>query len=150
MCILGGFQMFLTFEHAEVPVGALVKGAHSWRYVEYISSYPYFHVTALDRDGEGERLTTLLIYTVPDLLDLAASESQGWLIQQVQLVSPGHMNGTGQWKMEELGAIEAVEFSQRTSYAYLLAGGGEYVERKEAASQPQSHRRVVYRPRSGG
>ena len=139
--------MFLTFEHAEVPVGALVKGAHSWRYVEYISSYPYFHVTALDRDGEGERLTTLLIYTVPDLLDLAASESQGWLIQQVQLVSPGHMNGMGKWTMEELREIEAIELARGTSYAYLLASGAKYLERGEEGNQPPRNRRVVYRSR---
>lgn len=43
--------MFLTFDHAEVPMGALVRGGHSWRYVEYPTTYPWFHVALIEFDG---------------------------------------------------------------------------------------------------
>ncbi|WP_342246765.1 hypothetical protein [Pseudomonas sp. OTU5201] len=136
--------MFLTFEHAEVPVGALLRGGHSWRYVEYLGRYPYFHVSALDLDEEGARTTTLLIYTVPDLVDLAAAKANGWKIQQVQLVSPGHMNGTGEWRMEKLKAVEGIELARGTSYAYVLKSGTTYFDHEASKNLPRQDWRLVF------
>ncbi|MDT4860545.1 hypothetical protein FQZ97_951150 [compost metagenome] len=136
--------MFLTFEHAEVPVGALLRGGHTWRYVEYLASFPYFHVSAVDLDEEGARPTTLLIYTVSDLVDLAAAEANGWKIQQVQLVSPGRMNGTGEWRMEELRTVESIELSRGTSYAYVLKSGATYFDHESSKSLPRQRWRLVF------
>lgn len=141
--------MFLTFDHAEVPAGALLKGGHSWRYVEYLASFPYFHVSALDLSEDGARPTALLIYTVEDLLDLAVAERQGWAIQQVQLVSPGRMNGTGGWRMEVLREIEGIELARGTSYAYLLSSGATYFEHEAAKTLPRERWRSVFSPVMG-
>lgn len=136
--------MFLTLDHAELPVGALLKGGRTWRYVEYLASFPYFHVSALDLSEGGARPTALLIHTVEDLLDLADAEHQGWKIQQVQLVSPGPMNGTGDWRMEELMAIEGVELARGNSYAYLLSSGVTYFEHEVAKTLPRERWRPVF------
>ena len=145
MCILADdCVMFLTFDHAEVPVGSLLKGGRTWRYVEYLTSFPYFHVSALDLDDDGARLATLLVYTVHDLLDLAAAESNGWQIQHVQLVSPGHLNGSGEWRMDALRRIEEAEVSRGTSYAYSLNSGATYFDREESKGLPRQHWRTVF------
>lgn len=136
--------MFLTLDHAEIPVGALLKGGHTWRYVEYLAAFPYFHVTALDVDDDRTRPTTLLVYTVHDLLDLAAAESQGWRIQSVQLVSPGRMNGTGEWQMEKLREIEGIELARGTSYAYLLCSGATYFDHEETKALPRQRWRSIF------
>ncbi|QEY71747.1 hypothetical protein [Pseudomonas denitrificans (nom. rej.)] len=122
-----------------------MEGGRSWRYVEYLSSYPYFHVSALDSNEEGSRLSTLLIYTVTYLLDLASAAKQGWKILQVQLVSPGRMNGTGEWRMDDLQEISEVRWEARISYAYLLRSGVTYFEREEFRQQPQDCKQIVFR-----
>jgi len=129
--------MFLTLDHSEVPLGALLDGGRAWRYVEYLASYPYFHVSALEASDEGTRIATLLVYTVHDLLDLAAAEPQGWLIQRVQLVSPGQMNGTGEWQMDLLNEIVRTEIAGRCSYAYMLHSGASYFDQKDAQHLPR-------------
>ncbi|WP_212631995.1 hypothetical protein [Pseudomonas sp. KB-10] len=142
--------MFLTLDHAEIPVGALLKGVHTWRYVEYLASFPYFHVTALDVDDDRTRPTTLLVYTVHDLLDLAAAESQGWEIQSVQLVSPGRMNGTGEWQMEKLREIKGIELARGTSYAYLLYSGATYFDHEATKALPWQSWRSIFCSKVGG
>ncbi|VVQ18238.1 hypothetical protein PS938_04539 [Pseudomonas fluorescens] len=137
--------MFLTFDHAELPVGALLKGSRTWRYVEYLASFPYFHVSTLDLSEDGARPTALLIHAVEDLLDLADAESQGWKIQQVQLVSPGRMNGTSDWRMEELRAIEGIELAHGSSYAYVLTSGATYFDHEESKAHPRERWRSVYK-----
>ncbi|EPO8351978.1 hypothetical protein ACUHOL_006742, partial [Pseudomonas aeruginosa] len=117
--------------------------------VEYLSSFPYFHVTALDLDEEGARPTTLLIYTVLDLVDLAAAEANGWKIQQVQLVSPGRMNGTAGWQMEELRAVEGIEVGRGTSYAYVLKSGTTYFDHESSKSLPRQGWRMVFNTDAG-
>ncbi|ATH79635.1 hypothetical protein CO724_00080 [Ectopseudomonas mendocina] len=138
--------MFFTFDHAEAPVGALLKGGHSWRYVEYLASFPYFHVAAFDLSEGCARPTALLIYSVEDLVDLATAGRQGWKIQQVQLVSPGRMNGTGGWQMEKLREIEGIELARGTSYAYLLSSGATYFEHEAAKALPRERWRSVFSP----
>ncbi|MCY1307138.1 hypothetical protein D9M70_570410 [compost metagenome] len=114
--------------------------------MEYLASFPYFHVSALDlREGEA-RPTALLVYTVHDLLDLADAEPQGWKIQQVQLVSPGRMNGTGEWRMEELREIEGVERARGTSYAYQLGTGATYFDHESTKVLPRELWRPIFKP----
>ncbi|RBA51291.1 hypothetical protein DQ403_22335 [Stutzerimonas zhaodongensis] len=141
--------MFLTLDHAEVPVGSLLRGAHTWRYVEYLASLPYFHVSAVDQDDEGIRPTTLLIYTVQDLVDLAAAKANGWKIEQVQLVSPGRMNGTGEWRMEELRAVEGTQVARGTSYAYVLKSGATYFDHESSKSLPPQRWRLTFSADAG-
>lgn len=136
--------MFLTFEHGEVPPGVPIEGGRTWRYVEYLSSYPYFHVSALDRDDGEARETTLLIYTVGDLVDLSLAGPQGWEILEVRLVSPRSINKGRGWQMDALRCIEEVECDGRLRYVYLLKSGETYFDRDEINGLPREDRRLVY------
>ncbi|MFP1518168.1 hypothetical protein [Pseudomonas aeruginosa] len=112
--------MFLTFDHAEVPMGALVQGGHSWRYVEYPTTYPWFHVALTEFDGTEHRSTTFHVYDAADLIELAESSEHQLQIERVLLVSPGHLNGTGSWQMDELLEIAKVGLEDRFSLVYRL------------------------------
>ncbi|MNG21448.1 hypothetical protein D3C84_1058090 [compost metagenome] len=79
-----------------------------------------------------------------DLLDLADAEPQGWKIQQVQLVSSGRMNGTGEWRMDELREIEGVELARGTSYAYLLGTGETFFDHESAKALPRERWRPIF------
>lgn len=118
--ILSGEAMFLTFEHAEVPMGALVQGGHSWRYVEYPTTYPWFHVALTELDGTEHRSTTFHVYSTADLIELAESTAHQLQIERVLLVSPGHLNGSGNWQMDELLEISEVSLENSFSLVYRL------------------------------
>lgn len=137
--------MFLTFDHAEVPMGALVQGGHSWRYVEYPTSYPWFHVALTEFDGAEQRSTTFYVYDVTDLIELAESTEHQLQIVRVLLVSPGHLNGTSSWQMDELIEIAKVGLEGRTSLVYRLRDDRVLFEdeRARTADATQSHKVFV-------
>lgn len=120
--------MFLTFEHAESPVGALVRGGHMWRYVEYLTEHPWFYVTLLEPDGDSVRRAVYLIPLLEDLLELAQAGDQGWSILQVFMVSPGGLNGSGNWKMDELIEITRAYVPERQYLIYSVHPEVDYFE----------------------
>ncbi|ETF06177.1 hypothetical protein ABW53_04965 [Stutzerimonas stutzeri] len=136
--------MFLTFDHAEVPMGALVRGGHSWRYVEYPTTYPWFHVALIEFDGAEHRSTTFYVYDLTDLIELADSTEHQLQIERVLLVSPGHLNGTGNWQMDELIEIAKVGLEGRSSLVYRLRDGRVLFEDERARTADASQIQVVF------
>jgi hypothetical protein len=124
--------MFLTFDHAEVPMGALVQGGHSWRYVEYPTRYPWFHVALTELDGTERRVTTFHVYSAADL------------IERVLLVSPGHLNGTGSWQMDELLEIAEVGLENQISWVYRLRDERALFEDERARNAGAAQSRTVF------
>jgi len=120
--------MFLTFEHAESPVGALMRGGHMWRYVEYLTEHPWFYVTLIESDEDSVRQTVYLIPLLEDLLELVQADDQGLSILHVFLVSPGSLNGSGSWKMDELIEIKRAYGSERQCLVYSVHPGVDYFE----------------------
>lgn len=133
--------MFLTFDHAEVDMGGLVQGGHSWRYVEYPTTFPWFHVALTEFDGAKHRATTFHVYNAADLIELAESTEHQLQIERVLLVSPGHLNGTGSWQMDELLEIAKVGVEDRFSWVYRLRDERALFEDQRArnADATQSH-----------
>lgn len=133
--------MFLTFDHAEVPMGALVQGGHTWRYVEYPTTFPWFHVALTEFDGAEYRATTFHLYNADDLIELVESTEHQLQIERVLLVSPGHLNGTGSWQMDELLEIAKVGLEGRFSLVYRLRDERALFEDERArnADAAQSH-----------
>lgn len=125
-------------------MGVPLNGGQTWRYVEYLSSYPYFHVSARDWEGHEASETTLLIYTVADLVDLSLAKSQGWEVLAVQLVSPPHINKGRGWRMDALKSVEEVKLEGRLSYLYMLETGELFSDRDDLKLLSSEYRRVVY------
>lgn len=136
--------MFLTFDHAEVPMGALVQGGHSWRYVEYPTTFPWFHVALTEFDGIEHRSTTFHVYDAADLIELAESSEHQLQIERVLLVSPGHLNGTGSWQMDELLEIAKVGLEDRFSLVYRLRGERALFEDERARNIDSTQSQTVF------
>ena len=136
--------MFLTMEHAEVPVGALLKGAHMWRYVEYMTARPWFHVAVLEHHDDFIRPTIYMLKDLEDLLELAGAKEQGWEIKRVHLVSPGDLNGSGDWQMDELKEILQVHVEENFSLAYVLRSGITFYEDHRVMAQVDTERRIIF------
>lgn len=136
--------MFLTFDHAEAPMGALVQGGHSWRYVEYPTTYPWFHVALTEFDGNAHRATTFYVYDAEDLIELAESTKHQLNIESVLLVSPGHLNGTGSWQMDELREITKFDLEERCSLAYRLSDERVLFEDDRARNADASKSNTVF------
>lgn len=136
--------MFLTFDHAEVPMGALVQGGHSWRYVEYPTTYPWFHVALTEFDGTEHRSTTFHVYDAADLIELAESSDHQLQIERVLLVSPGDLNGTGSWQMDELLEIVKVGLEDRFSFVYRLRDERALFEDERARNVDSTQSHTVF------
>ncbi|MDD0841411.1 hypothetical protein [Pseudomonas sp. Gutcm_11s] len=136
--------MFLTFDHAEVPMGALVQGGHSWRYVEYPTTHPWFHVALTEFDGAEHRATTFHVYNAADLIELAESTEHNLQIERVLLISPGHLNGTGSWQMDELLEIAEVGLEDRFSLVYRLRDERTLFEDERARNADAAQRQTVF------
>lgn len=125
-------------------MGGLVKGGHSWRYVEYPTTYPWFHVTLTEPDETGSRPTIFHIYEAADLIELATSSAHQMQIERVLLVSPSHLNGTDGWQMDELIEISEVGFGDSFSLSYRLRDGRVLFDDERARDVDGSLNHVVF------
>lgn len=127
--------MFETHDHAEIPLHLEFRdaGERLWAYVRTRLHVPWLHVVyGLTHEEDGES------YTLRETLFLSEAEQLEQLRQQprlslvsVDLMSPGHLNGTGRWQLEPLaeiweGTVPQTE-SQR-AYVYVLADGRRYAD----------------------
>lgn len=136
--------MFLTFNHAEDLIGAFVEGGHSWRYVEYPTARPWFHVTLNEFSEKCHRPTVFHIYDVADLIELAGTAKSHIQIERVLLVSHGYLNGTGEWQMDELKEVAAVSHGDNVSLAYLLRDKRTLFENAGMRDLSGSSSRVIF------
>lgn len=98
--------MFETHDVAEVHVPPLLasNGERLWQYVALRLHMPWFYVIYKTTAASQIRSSSILFLQHPEqLIDL--QQQAGIKIEQVELVSPGYMNGEGHWKMEPLREI---------------------------------------------
>jgi hypothetical protein len=136
--------MFMTFEHSEVPIGALIQGAHLWRYAEYVSRQPWFYVSALEKVDDGYRCATLMLKELDDLIDLQLAESQGWRIAEVYLVSSEALNNSGQWKLDKLLEVRQLTTNAGKTLIYRLSAGNEYCEHPSLRDKKILHSQMIF------
>ena len=96
--------MFMTTADAEfrVPKGLSPPGVRMWSYLLQNLHMPWFHVTF-----QAESSQSMIFATHrQQWLDLQVEEPRRLrhdpLLRSIQLVSPGWMNGTTEWRMELL------------------------------------------------
>lgn len=105
--------MLITDNAFRSPVSNLLgdPAAHYWKAAELALCHPWFLVTFLHTEsGDGEDAfaitRTMLLFNVEDVENMAQQETGGSLqFESVQVITPGHLNGTGGWKMEPLDAV---------------------------------------------
>ncbi|MEG0323666.1 MAG: hypothetical protein RR619_06680, partial [Raoultibacter sp.] len=103
-------------------------GFQFWSLVELETVWPWFHVETIDWGGNRPRKGIVLAPNVQLLRDLIGCGNKTARVNQVQIVTPGAMNGTGSWKMEVLEELYEVIDSkgQVSGHDYQVAGGFVY------------------------
>lgn len=126
--------MFETNDGAEISIPPVFgePGVRMWSYVKRRLHMPWFHVVCrfmYEDDEEAYALNQMMFLTrVEQLLQL---QQEGPRIQMVaiDLMSPGHMNGTARWKLEPLVEIwegTKPETDGQPAYVYVLENGTRY------------------------
>lgn len=111
--------MFETHDQARVPSPFFVleEGTHRWAYISQTSNDEWFFVTYETVDHGVSSQQQFMIPTVRFLLDLASRDRPEQFIHEVQLVSPPWLNEKGNWLMEPIREIHAVD--ERICYELL-------------------------------
>ncbi len=103
--------------------------SHLWSAVSLRIHLPWFYVVLSNGDIDGlKRVDMLFISNVNDLVDMNYAPSIQVL--QAYLVSPGHLNESDKWKMEEISCIKSGLEPERDQLAYIyeLENGHRYIE----------------------
>lgn len=140
-----GQVVFVTHRNAEQRLcGGFGNDHQSWHFVEQSIHSPWFYVSWVSRLGEGTLVDTLMIGDIPTLEDfLAQSGSESW-IDDVQLVSPGWLNGTGKWLMEPLTSLTENCVLGVKSYRYVVRQSATYSCQAHPVHPVFSKARLVY------
>lgn len=141
--------MFRTIREAELMPNLFraPNGFQFWSLVELATMWPWFHVETIDCSGNDIHRGVVLAPSVPLLADLIGGESKTARIDQVQVVTPGDINGTGSWKMEALISLHELVDStgQVVGHAYQVEAGTEY---STVANYDQHRRNLIYAPKA--
>lgn len=105
--------MFNTKEDFRSPLSALmsVDGDTSWLAAELALEVPWFMVVFVQPTLAGHevvlmRSRTMMFAHIQDVESLLAEHAKGQVkVVSVLVVTPGHLNGSGRWKMELLKAV---------------------------------------------
>lgn len=103
--------MFITYRHAETRLDLPFEysPAQLWTAVEQDVQSPWFYVQIARMDGCEVIVSTLLLQHVHDLESIIKSQSKRAWIEQVQIVTPAHLNGQARWLMEPLREAHLVQ-----------------------------------------
>lgn len=141
--------MFRTMREAELMpnIFRAANGFQFWSLVELETMWPWFHVETIDSRSNGIHQGVVLAPSVALLVDLIGGQSKTAWINQVQVVTPGEINGTGSWRMEALVSLhELVDSAGRIAgHAYQVATGAEY---STVADYDQHRRNLLFAPKA--
>lgn len=124
--------MFETIDSAEIlyPAAATASGVRVWAYTGHGVQLPWFHVSLLIKDNRfGQVIFASSLSQVMQLKSSCGDEGS----LEVMLVTPPYLNGTAQWKMEELR--EVWRTSDPPNTIYVVQGSRHYAEDGEGCLQ---------------
>ena len=109
--------MFNTKEDFRSPLSALmsVDGDTAWLAAELALEVPWFMVVFVQPTPAGHEVVlmrnrTMMFAHIQDVESLLAEHAKGRVkVVSVLVVTPGHLNGSGRWKMEPLKAVWMVQ-----------------------------------------
>lgn len=103
--------MFITYRHTEVRLDLQFEysPAQLWTAVEQDFQWPWFYVQIARQDKREVIVSTLLLQQFHDLESVIESQSKRAWVEQVQIVTPAHLNGQARWLMEPLEEVRLVQ-----------------------------------------
>jgi len=138
--------MFRTMREAELMPGLIrsTSGFQFWSLVELETVWPWFHVETIDCTEDSHHKGIVLAPNVQLLSDLITSGSQTSWVQQVQVITPGSMNGTGSWKMEVLESLHEVIGSSGQALGYKYQVTPAKIYSTVVSEDLNAFHRVIY------
>lgn len=137
-------NMFITNNAFKSPVSDLLADSSDtyWQATELALHHPWFLVAFRQLetcdDDYFEFGRTMLLSNVSEVEQLIQQDSGGRLLfDSIQVITPGHVNGTDQWKMEPLHAVWSAQdpsFKGQTMDVYETVAGVKYANSKLGTS----------------
>lgn len=127
--------MFETHDQAEIPIRPEFRdsGERLWAYVRTRLHVPWLHVVYAQthvEDGESYTLREMAFLSEARQLELLQL-TPGVRLIAVDLMTPGHMNGSGRWQLEPLSEIwqgTVPKMEGHVAHVYVLKDGRRYVD----------------------
>ena len=125
--------MFQTFDSNKVDTPLFRQGEHGWDLVSFVLNQPWFFVTIEVTKLNGEVFDrNIMLKHTHQLAEYMQYEEISY--KCVNVVTPGYINGSGNWKMEALQEIwlqkpEAHKNSNTfdCEYVFVLENGEKYI-----------------------
>lgn len=140
--------MLVTYAQAEVPLGLMANkpDIRHWRYAELSFDSIWLYVSIGYTRSGHQRQCTLLMPELHEFEQLLNDRGDALWIDDVMIVSPGDVNGSGGWMMERLAAL--VEATNQKNgefvYFYVLENGKRYTEAEMIQSAKLRDERIIY------
>lgn len=129
--------MFTTHRHAEIPLAPVFEEPHQlWRFVELEQQSPWFCVTLNIGKGRANWRTMYLVASESELEQMLEGIAASTKVEDVQVITPAHLNGTGAWQMEPLAELVRIFDTDEKLLGYDLktASGVIYSDRDHISS----------------
>jgi len=144
--------MFETVDYAEMPIPSCFSedGERLWAHVRLQIHVYWFYVVygVSSSDGEEIEQSQIVFFPYIEQLTKLASTQQVTLVE-VQLVSPGHLNGEGLWKMEPLKEIWVSQEPDiahvQHAHIFVVESGRHYID--SAVGTPENkikHKELLF------
>ena len=131
--------MFITNRQAEVNGSQtmLEPGHQGWHFVQQHLMSSWFHTTRARYEDGLEIYDVVFVDSLQTLTSILDLTELGVRVKSVQLVSPGWLNGTGDWRMEKL--LEVTQSQDGTSLRYTLQDGRHYYFPEAQPDAPKTY-----------
>lgn len=121
--------MFSTCESGKNVSFSQLREEHFWDFVGIPFQAPWLYVTYTTVCKDDVAMSaTLCLSTIEQVVEM--SRWQNIKVNFVDLVSPGHWNGTDRWKMEPLQEVwihPCIDDPELYEYEYKLLDGSSYM-----------------------
>jgi hypothetical protein len=122
--------VFQSVSLARHPVMSALAGEnhHVWSQLTLTANLPWFYASFALHTPDGSLIETVLLSSVDQVIDLLSKNGGEISIYQLFLVSPGYLNKTDHWRMEQLNEIwqGQIGTGKYSVCLYRLADGRVY------------------------
>ncbi|WP_372028442.1 hypothetical protein [Pseudomonas kurunegalensis] len=125
--------MFRTIESHRVGVpGMFGEGESMWYAVTRYMETHYFHLTIALNGGERRGRYLMKLDDERLLQRVLVSQSDEAYVKSIRVVTPGHINGTGDWLMEPLARAVVGQDRNECSVSVLTVESGQVYHTSQA------------------
>lgn len=144
--------MFVTHKEHKAPFNPFGEALTHWRAAELALQRPWFlvsisHPDSVEDDSFRVR-RTMLMSNISDVEALTQDDAASQLqLESVFIVTPGHFNGTGQWRMEPLRTVWRAEEPSgpgQLADIYETAEGVTYADSMLATPVKRLRKKVLH------